>query len=128
VQIAQETGKSPFDPKVIREARRRVARELDAEIKQALQDPLPNVITALRTIHGRVGDRKIFIAALWDKVGPQVGMTLPEFQQWLYTQHRQQRLDLTRADFVAAMPQDLVQRSELKIPGASFHFVVDPSI
>jgi hypothetical protein len=130
VRIAQETGRSPFDPKVVREARRRVAQELDAEIDRALRDPLPVVLNALRTIHGRgrVGDRKVFIAALWDAVGSQVGMSLPEFQRWLFDQHRQQRLVLARADFVMGMPTDLVQRSELKIPGAAFHFVVDPSI
>jgi hypothetical protein len=134
VLVAQETGKSPFDPSVIREAKRRVARQLDKDIALELHDPLPIVITALSTIHGegRLGDRKIFIAALWDRVGKKIHLTLPEFKHWLIEQHRQQRLVLARADLIAAMPYDLVMRSETKTAGpysgATFHFVVDPSI
>jgi hypothetical protein len=134
VRIAQETGRSPFDPKVVRDARQRVAKELDAEIDRALRDPLPIVLAALRDIQdaGRFGDRKVFIAALWAAVGRQIGMSLPEFKRWLLEQHRQQHLDLARADLVAAMPQDLVQRSEMQTEGprsgATYHFVIDPSI
>ncbi len=134
VTIAQETGKSPFDPSVIREARRRVAKKLDADIAQAVQDPLPVVIAALPTIHGisRMGDRKIFISALWDRVGKKINMSLVEFKRWLIEQHRNRRLVLARADLIAAMPYDLVMRSEAKTEGdyagATFNFVIDPSI
>ncbi len=134
VTIAQETGKSPFDPSVVREARRRIARKLDADIAQAIQDPLPTVIAALSTIHGigRMGDRKIFISALWDRVGKKIGMDLVEFKRWLIDQHRRKRLVLARADLIAAMPYDLVMRSEAKTEGdyagATFNFVLDPSI
>lgn len=132
--IARETRKSPFDPSVVREARRRVARQLDTGIEQVVQDPLPVVITALPTVHGdeRVGDRKVFIAALWDRVGGKIHMSLLEFKRWLIDQHRQGRLVLARADFIAAMPYDLVMRSEAETEGAysgaTFHFVVDPSV
>lgn len=134
VLIAQETGKSPFDPSVVREARRRVAQQLDADIEQALRDPMPVVIAALPRIHGegRMGDRKIFIAALWESVGKKIHMSLPAFKRWLIEQHQQQHLVLTRADLIAAMPYDLVMRSETKTEGpysgATFHFVIDPSI
>lgn len=131
VLIAQETGKSAFDPSVVREAKRRVARQLHS---QAPQDPLPIVIAVLPTIHGegRFGDRKVFIAALWDRVGGTIGMSLPAFKHWLIEQHRRQRLVLARADLIAALPYDLVMRSEAKTEGAyagaTFHFVRDPSI
>jgi hypothetical protein len=134
VLIAHETGKSPFDPSVVREARRRAIQQLDADIRQALQDPLPIVVAALATIHGdgRVGDRKVFIAALWDRVGGKIHMSLSEFKRWLIEQHRRQRLVLARADLIAAMPYDMVRRSEAQTEGdyagATFHFVVDPSI
>lgn len=133
VQIARETGKSPFDPSVVREARRRVARRLEADIQQALQDPLSAVVAAIPAIRGRerFGDRKVFIAALWDRVGDAIGMSLAEFKRWLIEQHRRRRLVLARADLVAAMPYDLVSRSEAQTEGdyagAAFHFVVDPS-
>ena len=134
VLIARETGKSPFDPSVVREARRRVAKQLDADIAQVLQDPLPIVMAALPTVHGdgRIGDRKVFIAALWENVGGKIHMSLLEFKHWLIEQHRRQRLVLARADLIAAMPYDLVRRSEAKTEGAyagaTFHFVVDPSV
>jgi hypothetical protein len=128
VLIAEETGRSPFDPSVIREARHRVARQLDADIRQALQDPLSVVVAALPTVHGdgRFGDRKVFIAALHDRVGREIRMSLVEFKRWLIDQHRQRNLVLARADLVAAMPYDMVRRSEAVADGATFHFVVDP--
>ncbi len=134
VTVARETGKSPFDPSVVREAQRRWARQLDTDIEQALQDPLPIVIAALPTIHGagRFGDRKVFIAALWDRVDGKIRMPLLAFKRWLIDQHRQRRLVLARADLIAAMPHDMVSRSETKTEGvyagAAFHFVVDPSV
>ncbi len=79
-----------------------------------------------------MGDRKIFISALWDRVGHEVNMSLVEFKRWLVAQHRERRLVLARADLISAMPYDLVMRSETKTVGdyaeATFHFVVDPSI
>jgi hypothetical protein len=132
VLIAHETGKSPFDPSVILEAKRRVARQLNVNTRtpQTPPDPLPLVITALQTIHreGRYGDRKVFIAALWDHVGGAIAMSLPEFKHWLIEQHRRQRLELVRADLISAMPFELVKRSETKTQGATFNFVLDPSI
>jgi hypothetical protein len=134
VLIARETGKSAFDPSVIQEAKRRVAQQHDAHIESELQDSLPLVIAALPTIHdeGRFGPRKIFIAALWESVGEKIHMQLPEFKLWLIEQHRQQRLVLARADLIAAMPYELVMRSETETTdpyfGATFHFVIDPSI
>jgi hypothetical protein len=131
--ISRQTGKSPFDPSVVREARRRVARQLDTDIEQVLQDPLPIVVAALPVIHGdgRFGDRKVFIAALWDRLEGKIHMPLLEFKRWLIDQHRQRRLVLARADLIAAMPYDMVRRSETKTEGAysgaTFHFVVDPS-
>lgn len=136
VLISEETRKSAFDPCVVREAKRRVARQLKTGRPSipAPADPLPIVLAALPVIHGegRVGDRKVFIAALWDHVGGAIHMSLPEFKRWLIEQHRRQRLVLARADLIAAMPYELVSRSEAKTEGnytgATFHFVRDPSI
>lgn len=134
VQIAQETGRSPFDPKVVREAQRRVAQELDTEIERALRDPLPIVLDALRNVRddGRFGDRKVFIASLWERLAGKIHLSLLEFKRWLIEQHRQGRLVLARADLIAAMPYDLVKRSETSTEGAhagtTYHFVIDPAI
>ena len=137
VVISQKTGKSAFDPSVVREAKRRVARQLRSSrhpIPEPPADPLPLIIAALPVIHGegRIGNRKVFIATLWDRVGGAVNMSLPEFKRWLIEQHRRQRLILARADLIAAMPYELVSRSEAKTEGdyagATFHFVKDPSI
>ncbi len=134
VTIAQETGRSPFDPAVVREAKRRITKQLDADIAETVRDPLPIVIAALSSIHGigRMGDRKIFIAALWDRVGKKINMSLVDFKRWLIEQHRHRRLVLARADLIAAMPYELVMRSEAKTEGdyagSTFNFVVDPSI
>jgi hypothetical protein len=144
VRLGQEQGKSPFDPSVIRAARRRSPRQLDADIAQALSrvppsrvppvppiDPLSTVLATLREIHGRgrFGDRKVFIAALWDQIGISLGMSLPDFKRWLLEQFFAGRLVLERADLVAAMPEDLVARSETSpaIRGVrpTYHFVVD---
>ncbi len=95
-------------------------------------DPLTAVRAAVQAIQGppgRFGDRKVFIAALWDAVGPELGMTLPAFQQYLIREHRARHLVLARADLVSAMPPDLVARSETATEGdyagARYHFVVD---
>jgi len=65
-------------------------------------------------------------------VGGKIHMSLLEFKRWLIDQHRQGRLVLARADLIAAMPYDLVRRSEAETEvaysGATFHFVVDPSV
>jgi hypothetical protein len=138
ILVSQETGKSPFDPSVIREAHRRVARKLEADVTQAIEDhPLPVVIGSLSKIQGqgRFGDRKVFVAALWDLVGDRIGMSLSEFKDWLFRQHHASRLTLARADLVSAMPYDLVRRSEIEVrrdPNArhveaQYHFVVDPA-
>jgi hypothetical protein len=134
VLIAGETGKSPFDSSVVREARRRVAKQLDIDIAQAIRDPLQIMLNALPAVHGkgRVGDRKIFIAALWDVIGDEINMTLSEFKRWLIDQHRHRNIVLARADLIAAMPYELVMRSEANTEGsysgATFHFIIDQAI
>lgn len=75
---------------------------------------------------GRFGDRKVFVAALWRRVRRKLGMSLDEFKQWLFAQHRAGALQLARADLVSAMDPNLVASSEIRVPGAEFHFVVDP--
>ena len=74
-----------------------------------------------------VGDRKVFISALWDAVRAQplwASLQLEDFKAQLVAAHRNQQLILARADFVAAMDPALVAMSETRAEGAMFHFVV----
>jgi len=92
------------------------------------RSPLALVRHAVAAVKGpgRFGDRKVFVAALWQRVGRKLGMSLDEFKRWLFSQHRAGALQLARADLVAAMDPKLVANSEIRVPGAEFHFVVDP--
>jgi hypothetical protein len=49
--------------------------------------------------------------------------SLDQFKATLLELHRKGLLRLTRADLVAAMNRDLVERSEARYHGATFHFV-----
>lgn len=75
---------------------------------------------------GRFGP-KVYIAAIWDAVGDQIGMSLPEFKRWLIEQNRRGTLVLARGDLVGAMDRQLLARSEIQDRGAVFNFVMDPS-
>lgn len=75
---------------------------------------------------GRFGDRKVFVSALWRRVGRKLGLSLDEFKRWLASQHRAGKLQLARADLVAAMDPEVVASSQMHDRGAEFHFVVDP--
>lgn len=77
----------------------------------------------------RIGDRKIFISALWRAAfkDPRVAdMSYDDFKHALLDAHRQRLLTLARADLVAAMDDGAVAASELDADGAQFHFVIDP--
>lgn len=98
---------------------------------KAAPDPTAYVVDHIREIRGagRFGDRKVFISALYDRVGSALGMSLAEFKAWLIRQHFSRRLVLARADLVAAMDPELVSRSEIDHQGqATYHFVVDPNV
>lgn len=76
---------------------------------------------------GRFGDRKVFISEVWDIVSedPRFSrMGVDAFKQRLFENRK--RIQLARADLVSAMDPDLVDASELKVAGATYHFVVDP--
>jgi hypothetical protein len=72
------------------------------------------------------GERKVFIAAIWDALGREPGfaMPLPEFKVRLVDAHRAGGIELARADYTQAMDAELVRRSETLWDGASFHFVL----
>ena len=93
-----------------------------------IRSRLAVVAGALKNVRGqgRFGDRKVFVSALWRRVRRKLGMSLDEFKQWLFSQHRAGWVQLARADLVAAMDPKLVASSEIRVPGAEFHFVVDP--
>lgn len=79
---------------------------------------------------GRFGARKVFIAALWDLVQAKrprfATFALADFKAALVRLLRSRDLVLARADLVAAMDPAMVERSEIRDQGATFHFVVDP--
>lgn len=82
---------------------------------------------ARATHHGVFGDRKVFIAALWDELRRHprwAALTLDDFKTRLVQAHRAGDLVLARADLVAAMNPELVAASETTTDGASFHFIV----
>ncbi len=73
------------------------------------------------------GSRKVFISDVYQTVvsqGRDDGMTLEEFKGALADLHRKGLVQLVRADLVAAMPAGKVAASEMRVPGAEFHFIV----
>lgn len=91
-------------------------------------DILRIVLDAARRMpdSGRYADgRNVFISEIWHRIGPRIGMTLPEFKRYLLVQNRAQRLTLARADLVDDMDPRKVMESEMNSLGAQFHFVVD---
>ena len=77
---------------------------------------------ARATTTGVFGDRKVFIASVWDAAGWT--MTFDEFKTALVAAHRNGEVVLARADLVGAMDPELVARSETRWDGASYHFIV----
>jgi hypothetical protein len=76
---------------------------------------------------GVFGDRKVFIAAVWNELRRSPAwssLTLDDFKSRLVAAHRAGDLELARADLVAAMDPELVAASETTTDGASFHFIV----
>ena len=119
------------------------------------RNPTPNDLEIADLVHralvtvqgaGRFGDRKVFIASLWAMmlhVEAQTpgsltdGMSLAQFKAWLLRGLRLTRdgtergaplVVLARADFVAAMDPTMVAASETVTDGATFHFVLDPTV
>jgi hypothetical protein len=74
----------------------------------------------------RFHDDRAFIGSIWEYMRgrPPIGdMSLAAFKEQLVAAHRAGLLRMTRADLVAAMDVDEVQRSEATYLGATFHFV-----
>jgi hypothetical protein len=75
---------------------------------------------------GRYGDRKVFIAHLWDRLRTEPGfvaMDLDGFKRALAEANNLRLIDLARADLIQAMDPEDVRRSEVHYLGATFHFV-----
>lgn len=92
----------------------------------SLVDDLRRVVAAA-TGDAVFGDRKVFIARAWDAVRALPAwsaLPLAEFKHHLLALHRQQAVVLARADLVSAMDPALVEASETRTDGASFHFIV----
>jgi len=101
---------------------------LPLKVSRPPQDPVALVRTAAQEMgsEGRFYD-KVYIAAIWDAIGDQLHMSLPDFKRWLVEQNQQRKLTLSRGDLVGAMDRELLRRSEIQDRGATFHFVMDPS-
>lgn len=81
---------------------------------------------ARSAVAGRFGDHKVFIAHVWEGFRQQpeaAALTRAEFDAHLVEANRQGLLRLSRADLVSGMDPDDVQRSEIRLPYSSFHFV-----
>jgi hypothetical protein len=77
---------------------------------------------------GRYGEDNVFVSALWQQVARDQRLSelsLDGFKRWLVTANRNQQLALARADMVDDMDARLVEASEIKHLGATFHFVLD---
>lgn len=80
---------------------------------------------------GRFGAEKVFVSALWHHIerdGRLPDLSLERFKRWLVTANRDQLLDLARADTLGEMDGHLVEESEIRDLGATFHFVVDRQV
>jgi hypothetical protein len=69
----------------------------------------------------KFGD-KAYIASVW-QVGFAADMTLGDFKKRIVAEHQAGRLELSRADLVAAMDQVQIERSETQHLNATFHFI-----
>lgn len=117
-----------------RGARRRVAQSADsvdlpefASFVLALADQIDEDRGPDGGVRGRLG-RKVFIAAIRRALRSTKYARLPRLtvDELLVRAHRARLLELTRADFVAAMDTNEVRDSEIVVPngGPTFHFVV----
>jgi hypothetical protein len=99
---------------------------LTAPAPPSLLDDLRRVVDAA-TGDAVFGDRKVFISRAWDAVRAIPAwstISLAEFKHQLLALQRQQAIILSRADLVSAMDPALVEASEIRTDGASFHFIV----
>lgn len=80
---------------------------------------------------GRFGPNKVFIGSVWRRASQMPffsGMTREEFNRRLIAALRDSSLLLARADSVGDMDTPEVMDSEITDRGASFHFIIDPSV
>jgi hypothetical protein len=128
---ARELGAPRGEPGLLRDALVRLwcaGRSL-GPARESLPHPFAlevrDVATATRD--GVFGDRKVFIASVWNELRRRpswAALSLDEFKTRLLAAHRSGDLALARADLVAAMDPELVAASETLTDGASFHFIV----
>lgn len=92
----------------------------------------PDLVAAIRDVvdHARdgvFGDRKVFVAAAWHQLRARPAwarLALDDFKAALLAAHRDQKLELVRADLVSAMDPELVAASEIDTGSARYHFVL----
>lgn len=91
---------------------------------KAVHELLPQVDS-----DGRYGPEKVFVSAIWHGLQRSHRLngdySLERFKRWLVEANRKGLLVLARADLIGAMDNKLVAESEIREPGATFHFVVD---
>jgi hypothetical protein len=95
---------------------------------QTDDDRLAVVRDAVRRAPSRARYRdsdNVFISEVWRIVGGRLGMTLPEFKQWLIDANRRRDLRLTRADLIDDMDSTQVEESEIQYLNTTNHFIAD---
>jgi hypothetical protein len=92
---------------------------------RAFADEILNTILRVPS-KGRFGSRKVFVSSIWQELAGS-GLGYSTFKDRLIAANRFGLLSLARADLVAAMPPEMVTASETAYPGATFHFVIDPT-
>lgn len=103
------------------------------DVSEAVLEVLPAILPE-KDDDGKARERfgrKVFVSAIWRSINedPRLhGIDEEEFKRLLLLAHRERLLSMARADYVAAMNADEVAESEIKADGATFHFVLDPSV
>lgn len=131
-------AKARTKPKKTKKATRKAGRPKekpakvanDAKSKRAVAvDPVETVLKAVVAMpeSGRYNESKVYISEVWDRVGKKIGMSLPEFKQWLLEQNRRGTIIIARIDMAMAGSLEKQERSKVEHYGATFHAILDPT-
>jgi hypothetical protein len=115
---------------VVREAKRTAKRRTKTTSAKPKGKPKPmtesrfaaKVLRIVRSDRPKKFGDKAYIASVW-QVGFAADMTLGDFKKRIIAEHQAGRLELSRADLVAAMDQVQIERSETQHLNATFHFI-----
>ena len=120
---ARKSG--PTKPKGVQRVagpRKDLSGATQAEFAGAVKDEANSLVRSRSKDH-RFGGNKVFISALYDRLGGK--MSLETSKSRLVDAHRAGLLSLNRADLVEAMPAGAVNRSQINLFNGrvEYHFV-----